>query len=279
MMKQDLNMILLAAGFSVRHADWNWKKVHSPFARLYFVAEGMAQVVIHNEIHTLTPGHLYLIPSYVTHDCICDGDFSVYYFHIYDEQNMFDRLNFPFEVNVGSIEESLVKWLLEINPEIALKMRDPETYDNPSTFFLTIANNTLSPFYILTETKGIILLLISKFLRQATVKNEITDTRIIKIIGYIRNNIKKKITINELAEFCSLSKDHFIRIFKKELKCTPGQYINRKKIEKAQLMMVVEKQTVQEIAYGLSFENIPHFCSLFKTFTGMTPYQYKMKSK
>jgi AraC-like DNA-binding protein/mannose-6-phosphate isomerase-like protein (cupin superfamily) len=279
MIKQDLNVILLAAGYSVRHADWNWKGVHSPFARLYFVTDGMAQVAMQDEIYTLTPGHLYLIPAYVTHDCICDGDFSVYYFHIYDEQNIFDRLHFPFEVNVGSVEETLVKRLLDINPESALKMPDPETYDNPPTFFQTIANHTLSPFNTLVETKGIILLLLSKFLRQATVKNEITDTRIIKIIHHIRDNIEKNITVDELAEFCNLNKDHFIRVFKKELKCTPGQYINRKRIEKVQLLLVVEKKTIQEIAYSFSFANIPHFYTLFKAYTGMTPHQYRMKSK
>jgi AraC-like DNA-binding protein len=224
----------------------------------------------------MTPGHLYIIPSYTKHDCICTGDFIVYHLLIYDEDNIFDRWDFPFEINADATDETLVKWLLEINPEKMLKNPDPKTYDNLPAFFQTITDNSHAPFHTILETRGIIMLLMSKFLRQATTKNKIADERIIKVLRYIRDNIDKHITLNDLAESCRLTKNHFIRIFKKELKCPPGQYINRKKIEKAQLMLVMEQTTIKEIAYSLSFENIPHFNTTFKAYTGMSPRQYRI---
>jgi AraC-like DNA-binding protein len=279
MKKQELNMVLLAAGRSVRHADWNWKGIYSPFVRLYLVDEGEAQVVMNEQIHPMTPGHLYIIPSYTKHDCICTGNFIVYHALIYDEDNIFDQWDFPFEVDANAMDEALIKWLLAINPEKTLKNPDPKTYDNLPTFFQTITDRSHAPFHTILETRGIIMLLISKFLRQATTKNKITDERILKALRYIRDNIDKHITIDDLAGFCRLSKHYFIRIFKKELKCPPGQYINRKKIEKAQLMLVTERTTIQEIAYSLSFENIPHFNTIFKAYTGMSPRQYRTKSE
>ena len=35
-----LHLLTLNVGFASHHADWNWKHVRSPFARLYYVTEG-----------------------------------------------------------------------------------------------------------------------------------------------------------------------------------------------------------------------------------------------
>ena len=277
-MNRNLNLILLNAGYAVHHADWNWKGVHSPFARIYLVNSGSAKVVMPDKTHLLMPGHLYLIPSFITHSYVCDGDFTLYYFHIYDEQNIFDRLSFPFEVPAGDLEKMLIKKLLEINQGRELKVYDPNTYDNPPTFFRSISDNELFPFYTIIETKGILLQLFSKFLMQASFKQQITDKRITKTISYIRDNIEQIISVQELAQACCLTEEYFIRIFKKEMKCTPVQYINRKKIERAQILLSLEKKSVQEIAYNLSFWNISYFHRLFKKHTGMTPHQYRKES-
>ena len=277
-MKHNLNLTLLNAGYAVHHADWNWKGVHSPFARLYLVDKGTAQVVIKDRAYVLTPFHLYLIPSFTTHSYVCDGFFTLYYFHIYDEHNIFDRLTFPFEVPAGELERLLVEKLLEINQGRELKMYDPDTYDNPPTFFRSITNSDLFPFYTIIETKGILLQLFSKFLMQASFKQRITDKRITKTLSYIKDNIDQIISVHDLAQTCCLTEEYFIRIFKKELKCTPVQYINRKKIERAQILLSIEKKSIKEIAYQISFWNVSYFHRLFKKNTGMTPYQYRKES-
>ena len=114
-------------------------------------------------------------------------------------------------------------------------------------------------------------------MKEATHKYEITDNRIRKTIRYIRKNIDKNITIDELTEICCLSKDHFIRLFKEEMHITPVQYINQKKIEKAQLLIITDNRPVKDIAYTLSFENVSYFNRLFKRYTGLTPVMYKSK--
>ena len=57
----DLHFLMLHAGIAHHHGDWNWKDVKSPFARLYYVTEGAAQVVMPNATLQLLPHHLYLI--------------------------------------------------------------------------------------------------------------------------------------------------------------------------------------------------------------------------
>jgi AraC-like DNA-binding protein len=277
-MKYKINPILLNAGYAVHYADWNWKGVHSPFARLYLVDSGSAQVEMNGNVYPMSPGHLYLIPAFTTHGYVCTEDFTIYYFCIYDEHNIYDHFNFPWEVDAGEPEVWLIKRLFEINPGRALRASDPTMYDNPPTFLRSITANDLFPYHSIVETKGIIMQLLSRFLSRATLKNEVTDSRIAKAIRYIRNNIEKKITVKELAEVCCVTKDNLFRLFKKELKSSPVQYINRKKIEKAQLMMILEQKPIQEIAYSLSFDNISYFNRIFKASTGMVPQQYRKNS-
>jgi AraC-like DNA-binding protein len=46
------------------------------------------------------------------------------------------------------------------------------------------------------------------------------------------------------------------------MQCTPLQYINRKKIERAQLQMMMGNGSVKDIAIGLSFTDISGDASL-----------------
>jgi AraC-like DNA-binding protein len=273
--KENLNLVLLNVARKTHKADWNWKGVNSPFARIYMVESGSAKVIMPDGEHTIEPGYFYLIPAFVTHSYENDSTFTLYYIHIYDEQNIFDRLGFPFKVQTNELDEVLMKRLLTINPGRELRRSDPETYDNLPTLIRNIVRNDQLHLHTLVETKGILLQLFSRFLEKASLKQETTDNRIIKVVRYIRENINRNISINELADFCYLTKDHFIRLFKKEMNCTPLQYINQKKIEKAQLMLVISDKSIKDIAYDLSFDNISYFYRLFRRLTGIPPSRYK----
>jgi len=272
---ENINLILLNIGYKAHYADWNWKEVNSPYARIYIVESGAAKVVMPDGVYTIEPGYLYLIPSFVTHSYENDSTFTIYYIHIYDQHNMFDRLSFPFKVDANKLHYLLVKRLLAINPGRKLECSDPDTYNNFPTLIRNIAKSNQFPVNSIMETKGILLHLFSQFLANTSFKRDITDNRIIKVVRFIRENINQNIKIKDLSAICYLTDDHFIRLFKKEMHCTPMHYINQKKIEKAQLLLVIDKEPIKEIAYSLSFENISYFYKLFKRITGLTPNQYK----
>ena len=117
--------------------------------------------------------------------------------------------------------------------------------------------------------------LLSRFLNSAEKVFLSEDSRIDKALRYIRENIGRKISIGDLSDRCFLSDDHFTRLFKQEMNDTPIDYINRKKIENAQLMLVINDTPVKDIACSLAFENIPYFNRLFKQLVGKTPTQYR----
>ena len=60
-----MQLILLNIGYAIHNADWNYKNVRSPFARIYLVKEGYARLHLPgNRIQDLRPNHLYMIPPF-----------------------------------------------------------------------------------------------------------------------------------------------------------------------------------------------------------------------
>lgn len=88
--------------------------------------------------------------------------------------------------------------------------------------------------------------------------------KIKKAILYINQNYKQHITLKSLSDFCGITPQHIIRLFKNELGVTPTQYINRFKINYAKsLMRNNTSLSVKEISYELGFENPSYFSRLF----------------
>ena len=278
-----LHLLILNVGLAIHNADWNWRNVNSPFTRLYYVTEGAARILLPTGIQELKPDHLYLVPSFTTHSYLCDTHFVHYYLHIYEdhqsESSILEDFSFPTEIPAGDLELPLIKRLCGINPTMQLPQSDPTSYDNNPTLINNIIKNKQRTFCDKVESRGIVYQLMARFLKDAQPKTEINDDRIQKVLSYIRKNIYKTIDIDSLAAISCLSKDHFIRLFKKEINNTPLQYINQKKIEKAQLILITDSMPVKNISYLLAYEDHSYFNRLFKKLTGVTPQQYRDRYK
>jgi AraC-like DNA-binding protein len=272
---------LLNAGYAVHHADWNYKNVNSPFARIYLVTEGEATLHISSGAsHRLLPGHLYLIPPFTPHSYQCDGLYALYYIHIYETAAsghlFFEDYIYPTETVASDYERRLVEQLLAVNPHRELKHFDPKSYDTSSMLMHNIAIDSQSPLSTTLSTRGILYQLLARFAEGAQEKYRTTDDRIKSVLRLIRRNIDREIDMEKMMETCCLSKAHFIRLFKREIGQTPVQYILLKKMEKAQLLLLTTNQTVKDIAYSLSFDNIGYFDRTFKRLTGVTPGEYRV---
>lgn len=277
--QQNPNFILLNVGYSELYANWNWKNIHSPFARIYYVKEGGAKTKINGKVYTLKPDHLYLTPPFTQHDNECNSYFTLFYIHFYEKtlnlESIFDKYYFPVEVPAAELDLQLVKKLFESNPDRHLRHIDPELYDNMPTFNQYTSYHNKTPYFSIFETQGILYQLMSHFMKNMEAKTSETDSRINDALKYIHRNIDRNINISDLANMTCLSEDHFIRLFKKETKITPLKYINNKKIEKAQIILSTSNTSIQSVAVDLSIDNISYFNRLFKRHTEKTPSQYR----
>lgn len=275
----DLKVKLLNAAKSELDTRWNYHDLTSPFSRIYLITSGEGSIYPNNQKIRLEPGFLYLIPGYVPCSYTCPESLTQYYLHftaeLADQLNIFDIYPFQFKAVASKKDTELFDRLLEINPETGLRVVDPAVYQAKSWLNKTAENSSVA---LLIETKGIILQLLSRFLhveKPEDVQKINATSRFKDILSFIRNNIDKNISINELSAKTQMSNDHFTRSFKKEIGTTPLEYINQKRIEKAQLLLVVTSFTVNEILVKTGFNSASYFCRIFKTITGQAPLDYR----
>lgn len=274
-----LRPLVINVGLAEHNGDWNWKDIVSPFYRIFYVTEGTAKLNLADTTLTLLPQHLYFISSFTRHSYTCDARFCLYYVHLYEENQQngesLEEWDFPMEIPAPAMTPLLLRRLCEINPHMKLPTSDPAGYDNSTTLMHNVLANKQRPFHDKVESRGIVLQLLSGFLQRAQPKVQSMDKRIALSLAYIRRHISESISLEDIASEACLSKDHFIRLFRQATGDTPLQYINQKKIEKAQLMLVTDNVPIKMIAYSLSFYDESYFNRLFKKLTGITPQDYR----
>lgn len=274
--------LILNVGLVRMNANWNWKNVCSPFARLYCVTEGDAIVAVNDRTYQLLPGHLYLIPPFARHSYSCSGRFTHYYIHIYTEgiigSEIYEEYDLPFEVECEEGDEQLFARLVRNNPSMALSQSNPQTYDNTYTLARFIAFNKGRSESLKMESRGIVLQLFARFVAKATMRSFTRDERLLRATNYIHCHLADPLTIEQLASEASLSPEHFIRIFSHHVGMTPMFYITCKRMEQAQLLLVTTDRMISDIAFSLGYSDTSYFVRVFKRITGVTPGMYRRNS-
>lgn len=274
------NFLMLNVGVAFHRGDWNFKDINSPYARIYLVTAGEAEVVIDGVYHHLTPGHMYMIPPFTTHTDICGGVFNHFYVHIYEEpshgEDILSSFDFPFEIDVKSVDHLLFDSLVESNKAMKLKTSDPGLYDNEHSLIECVKFNRSRSLGVRMESMGIISQLLSRFIKFARPKYQASDERINQALKMINTRIYTPVAVEELASEACMSVGHFIRLFRTQLGCTPAQFLIERKMMKAKLMLATESLMTKEIAYRLGYEDVSYFTRLFKKHTGTTPRLYRL---
>lgn len=94
-------------------------------------------------------------------------------------------------------------------------------------------------------------------------------------VEYIYSNIHKRITLEDLSEYVSLSPSHLSRVFKKEIGMTVGDYIRIRKLERAKNLLKYSNFSYIEISNYLAYDSQSHFIKTFKAYEGITPKKYR----
>jgi AraC-like DNA-binding protein len=280
---ESFNLQMLNVGLARHHGDWNWKDVSSPFTRIFYVKEGEALLHLPHQTQRLRAGYLYFIPAYTMHSYECDGLFVHYYLHVYEgfksEMNLVEQYDFPTEVAGSADDELLLQRMCEQHPQAELPESNPQSYDNATHFTGYVERYRDMALWQKMELRGAILILFSRFMSQAVPHVWTADERMKRVQAYIHSHINSNIEVDELASVACVTKPYLIRLFKREFGTSPVQYVNRKKVERAQLMLYTSDLPVKEVAYALGFSDHSYFIRMYRKLTGITPQEYRERMR
>ncbi|WP_316896613.1 AraC family transcriptional regulator [Pseudodesulfovibrio indicus] len=104
------------------------------------------------------------------------------------------------------------------------------------------------------------------------------DTLLMRAREYIHDNVAGDISIDELGQVASMSKYHFIRLFRSQFGLTPHQYILNLKVNKARFFLEAGLPP-SDVAQQFGFFDVSHLNRHFKRAFGLTPKQYQLQLK
>lgn len=94
------------------------------------------------------------------------------------------------------------------------------------------------------------------------------------VLNFIENNLKT-VTPNSVAVFSGYNFPYFSKIFKRNIGRNLSEYINLRKLELAQSLLLESNKSIENIGYEVGFNHKSYFHRIFKRYYGVTPEEYR----
>ncbi|CAG7652635.1 HTH-type transcriptional activator RhaS [Paenibacillus solanacearum] len=256
-----------------QNVRWHYHKE----VELILVRQGVHELHTPSHSYTLHPGDVVIVGSSQLHRSRFVGSEKVvyivlhvdlepyfdaammrYYRHFSEVHYPLEELNYMFRENENARAE-VGRIIERIHDEVIGKSTGYE-----------IAASMLIRHLLLTLLRGD-----TRGLLQA---HDSVDLGVMKpILDYVDDHLAEKIEMEKVSQIAGMSYFYFSKYFKKSMGESFTDYVNRKRIAKAERLLVMSGQNVGDIARAVGIENMAHFYELFKRFNGCTPKQYLSK--
>ncbi|MFD1955818.1 helix-turn-helix domain-containing protein [Paenibacillus thailandensis] len=231
--------------------DWEIVKQRIRFHDLTFIVGGKSNYFVNGEKFTVEAGDIIYIPS---------G--SIREAHTFKDQPMH---SFAFNFT----------WL--------------EPSDDTPLPFQTVTKNRMTteimdyikefahvwmskpPFYRM-QARGLFQLIVHRLLANSYRRQTAhQDPRVNKVIKHIVDRYPEDLTIGELAKLVHLHPVYLGKLFKQQTGTSCKAYINRIRVNNAEMMLSAGGFTVSEVAERCGFQDVAYFSNVFKSVKGYPP--------
>lgn len=98
-------------------------------------------------------------------------------------------------------------------------------------------------------------------------------------LDYIRQHYLGELSVKQVAEHVHLNPSYFSTLFKKETGETFTNYVNKLKLQRAQVLLRNTDMRMTEICQTVGFEDSTYFSSVFKKYFHMSPSEFRQSKK
>lgn len=95
----------------------------------------------------------------------------------------------------------------------------------------------------------------------------------------IDRDFASPLDISALAARAGYSRYHFIRAFRAAYGATPGDYLSRRRVERACELLRTANLTVTEVCFVVGFSSLGSFSSRFSELAGCPPSEYQRRAR
>src|SRR6266446_5159410 len=99
--------------------------------------------------------------------------------------------------------------------------------------------------------------------------------RLKRAIDYVEARLDEPMSLAEVASSAGLTRMHFAAQFRAATGLRPHEYLLRRRIERAQEMLLGTGMSLVDVALSVGFQTQSHFTSVFKRYAGQAPRAWR----
>lgn len=258
---REATVSLERAGLIRCGADWACSASIPPFSSIGLILEGTGTICVDGQDLHPRAGQLYLLPAKSSQSFSTDlvHPYRKYFCHFEltcQNEELFDLIRMPLctDAKDSAYAEKLFVQMQEV-------CQGSDIFSALKSKQLLLE---LVCCYMESCPPGTVSLIEHSF-----------DSPLSDAVAYVEEHLNENVTVRQMAEAAGYHASHFTALFRQHLGISPGQFILRKKTDRAAELLTATSMPVSAIAEALGFASQFYFSNFFKKQTGMTPSQYR----
>ncbi|MDF2925762.1 MAG: AraC family transcriptional regulator [Paenibacillaceae bacterium] len=127
--------------------------------------------------------------------------------------------------------------------------------------------------------KSLLFHMVSRFMERSTVDPLQTESipsvhKLYIVLQYIDKHLAEQITVEQLAQLVHFHPNYFLHYFKSMLGISPIVYINKKRMQRAQTLLLHTELSIAQISEQLGMQ-AAYLSRMFKKMTGSSPIEFR----
>ncbi|MBS6546616.1 MAG: AraC family transcriptional regulator [Butyricicoccus pullicaecorum] len=113
----------------------------------------------------------------------------------------------------------------------------------------------------------------------AVAKNDRENFYVRRAVEFVQYNYANHITVSDMAKYVSLNRSYLFTLFQRVLRISPQEFLTTFRLTRAKEQLTLTDATVAAIAQSVGYRDPLVFSKAFKQMTGMTPVQFRKKTR
>ncbi|WP_276354226.1 helix-turn-helix transcriptional regulator [Cohnella caldifontis] len=261
---------------AVRHDKASYFWHYHPECELLLVQRGRLSIDLDGETFEMAAGDVVILGSSQLHGDRSHGELVDYIVLQFDLQSFFDQSTIPYlqYFNETKVPLSAMNYIFRENPQARSEAADcireilEEAQRKESGYELAVNMliKKLLLILIRSDSKGLL-----------AGQDRVERIRLKPVLDYVEARIDDRLAIEEVCGLANMSYYYFVKFFKKVMGMSFTEYVNFRKIKRAEQLLLTLDLSVSEVGERIGMSNMAHFYKTFKRFSGCSPKEFQRK--